>query len=141
MLTYKTPPGDPIPLVLDRDRMQQVVTNLVANAIEYTGAGRTVEVRTERRPEDDLVVVQVIDDGPQPPPKADLQRLFEPGYQPPSSNQTTPRQRLGLSIAKTLVELHGGHIQADHNALGGLTFTFDLPTKTRTAYEAAAAGH
>jgi signal transduction histidine kinase len=69
----------------------------------------------------------VIDEGKNPPRETDLVRVFEPYYRVQPGEQDG--QGLGLSIAKTLVELHGGHIKAELNDRGGLTVRFELDTR------------
>jgi GAF domain-containing protein/two-component sensor histidine kinase len=119
--------GD-IMMELDTDRMRQVLTNLIANAIKYTHTGGRVEIRVARDATTGRIVVSVIDTGPNPPPADELHRLFEPYYRaaPRQTSRDDVGQGLGLSIARTLVELHGGRIWAALNDRGGLTVAFDL---------------
>jgi GAF domain-containing protein len=112
----------PIIVWIDEDRMRQAITNIVANALRYTEPPGKIEVRVTRDRTSDRVVIAVIDSGPNRPSKSDLLRLFE-----------HEERGLGLSIAKTLVEAHGGHIWAERNDQGGLTVAFDLDTKRRGA--------
>jgi signal transduction histidine kinase len=110
----------------DADRLAQVVINVVSNAIKFTPDGGRVSVSVERTPGD--VVVVVGDSGLGISPEA-LQQIFEP------FRQAGPRLAgplgglgLGLSIAKQIVELHGGAISAESDGVGrGSRFTIRLP--------------
>jgi signal transduction histidine kinase len=118
---------DAIAARIDEDRMRQVITNLITNAIKGTQPPGKIEVRVTRETSPDRIVVAVIDSGSNLPPNDDLQRLFEPYYRAQSRQaEDGEGQALGLSIAKTLVELHDGHMWAEHNDRGGLTIAFDL---------------
>jgi signal transduction histidine kinase len=104
-------------------RLQQVVTNLVSNAINYTRDG-TVLVRMT---DNDEVRVEVIDTGIGIPPD-DLPRLFEDFFR--GSNVSVKGTGLGLSISKRIIEAHGGKIWAEspYAETGkGSRFTFTLP--------------
>jgi signal transduction histidine kinase len=128
------PVGDPVKLWIDKDRMRQVVMNLIANAIKFTGPYGRIDVLVSA--ETEQVRVEVTDDGPHQLSADDLERLFEPYYQALAVAATgapgSPKrqgQGLGLSIAKTFVELHGGHIWARSNQPAGLTVAFELPAR------------
>jgi diguanylate cyclase len=119
--------GGPGGLVLaDPARLQQVMWNLMSNAVKFTPAGGTVEVLLARERDD--VVLRVIDSGIGIDP-AFLPHVFERFRQQDAS--ITRRHGglgLGLSIARQLVELHGGTIEADSlGAHAGATFTVRLP--------------
>ena len=88
-------------------RLQQVVTNLVNNAINYTPEG-TVTVRVQERDQD--LLVEVMDTGIGIPPE-DISRLFEDFFR--ASNVETKGTGLGLSISRRIVEAHGGRIWAE----------------------------
>jgi signal transduction histidine kinase len=105
-------------------RLQQVVTNLVNNAINYTPEG-SVTIRVNER--DNEIQVEVIDTGIGVPPE-DLPRMFEDFFR--ASNVATKGTGLGLSIAKRIVEAHGGRIWVESpcSETGkGSKFTFILP--------------
>jgi signal transduction histidine kinase len=110
----------------DYDRLAQVVINVVSNAIKFTPDGGQVSVAVERTPGE--VVVIVSDTGLGISPDA-REQIFEP------FRQAGPRLAgpegglgLGLSIAKQIVELHGGTIAADSDGVGrGARFTIRLP--------------
>ena len=110
----------------DVERLQQVIWNLLANAIKFTPDGGTVDVFIE--PAGDHVQVRVVDTG-QGISQDFLPHVFERFRQ--ADGSTTRRHSglgLGLAIARQLVELHGGTLQADSPGQGrGATFTMRLP--------------
>lgn len=119
MLRMETPGSCTVSL--DRERMRQVVTNLLRNAVQACAAGGTVHVAWQRR--DDGLVLTVEDDGPGIPPQ-DLGRIFEPFF--------TRRKEgvgLGLSLARQIVSAHGGSLEASNRPGGGARFTIRLPEK------------
>jgi signal transduction histidine kinase len=118
-----TPDDELLYLMMDADRMRQVITNLVANAIKYTEKGSRVSVLAERT--EDRIIVDVIDEGRGVPEEL-LEKIFEPYVRASSEDKG---QGLGLSIAKTYVELHGGRIWAKRNECTGLTVHLELPAK------------
>ncbi|MBI4304449.1 MAG: HAMP domain-containing histidine kinase [Chloroflexi bacterium] len=107
-------------------RLQQVITNLVNNAINYTSQGRVVLRVTD---EDNQMKVEVMDTGIGIPAQ-DLPRMFEDFFR--ASNVDKKGTGLGLSIAKRIVEAHGGKIWVEspcpENNCGS-KFTFTLPKK------------
>jgi len=105
-------------------RLQQVITNLVNNAINYTPEGM-VTVRVQEQDRD--LLVEVIDTGIGVPP-ADLPRLFEDFFR--ASNVGTKGTGLGLSISRRIVEAHGGRIWVESpcpSTNRGSKFSFTLP--------------
>ena len=110
-------------------RLQQVITNLVSNAINYTPEG-SVTIRVKER--DDEIQVEVLDTGIGIPAE-DLPRLFEDFFR--ASNVETKGTGLGLSISRRIVEAHGGKIWAESpcpETGKGSKFTFTLPKKGET---------
>lgn len=114
----------------DADRLQQVVWNLLSNAIKFTPAGGRVEVQLERADPHARIVVSDTGRGIVPD---FLPHVFDRFSQQPSEAKGTRRRSglgLGLSLAKHLVELHGGTITAASEGEGrGATFTMDLPIR------------
>ena len=99
------------PVVVDRTRIAQVVGNLLENGIFHTPPGGAVTVTAARR--GSLVAVSITDTGPGIPPE-DLPRLFDRFYRAdPSRTRATGGAGLGLTIARQLVEAHGGNIWAE----------------------------
>jgi PAS domain S-box-containing protein len=132
-------PATPAAFDVDCDpaRLQQVFWNLLANAVKFTPAGGTVRVEAEV--DGGEVVVRVADTGIGMAPEF-LPRMFERFSQADSS--TTRRHGglgLGLSISKSLIELHGGRIEAQSPGPGqGSTFTVRLPLRQEHVAEPAA---
>jgi PAS domain S-box-containing protein len=112
----------------DADRLAQVFVNLLSNAAKYTPPGGHITVRAGRGESD--IVVEVRDDGVGI--TSELQaRLFEPFVQAENSSARRGGLGIGLSIAKSLVELHGGTIAVASDGHGhGSTFTIRLPQST-----------
>ncbi|MDQ3032547.1 MAG: PAS domain S-box protein [Myxococcota bacterium] len=110
----------------DRDRLRQVLSNLLTNAAKYTDAGGAIEVLAERR--GDEVSVRVIDDGRGIDPEL-LPRVFELFAQGRRAfDRSEGGLGLGLAIARSVVELHGGRIEARSDGAGlGSTFELHLP--------------
>jgi two-component system phosphate regulon sensor histidine kinase PhoR len=109
----------------DRDRVQQVLVNLIDNAFKYSPGGGAVVVSTARRP--GSVRVSVADEGPGVPP-LEQSRIFEKFYRvDPRLTRTTGGTGLGLFISRELVERMGGEIGVESKAGTGSTFFFDLP--------------
>jgi two-component system phosphate regulon sensor histidine kinase PhoR len=121
-LTTKLPSNPPLVLA-DAERVHQVVTNLVHNALKFTEGGGQVSVAAESV--DGEVVVSVRDTGIGIP-KDDLPRIFERFYKTDRA-RTGGGTGLGLSIAKHIVQAHGGRIWAESVEGEGSTFCFSLP--------------
>lgn len=125
-------PGSMPPVLVDPDRIQRVLFNLIQNAIRHTPADGTVIVEAFDRGAD--IQVNVRDSG-EGIPNVDLPRVFERFYRGDKarSRDGSAGAGLGLSIAKRLVETHGGRIWVAQPAEGGSVFSFTLP-KAATAH-------
>lgn len=108
---------------LDDLLIQQVLINLLENAVRHTPAGTPVEISARR--ETDSIVIEVADRGPGLP-QGELNRLFEKFYQPATSKNRIGAG-LGLAICRGIVQLHGGKIEAANHPGGGAIFRFFLP--------------
>jgi two-component system, LuxR family, sensor kinase FixL len=110
----------------DKIQLQQVVLNLLLNAFDAmeAGAQRVAVISVVREAGADMLRVSVRDEG-HGLPAALAEQLFRPFC-------TSKRDGLGLglSISRTIVEMHGGRIWAQNNAERGATFSFTLPTET-----------
>jgi two-component system, sensor histidine kinase len=125
-LTLTVEKGEPCLLLADRARLQQVLTNLLSNAVQYTPELGSIDVRVAAAGTD--CVVQVRDTGAGIDPDF-LPHVFDPFRQ----GESTMRRShgglgLGLSVVNQLVELHGGTVSAESAGPGsGSTFTVVLP--------------
>ncbi len=116
-------PGAPIYADVDPERITQVITNLITNALNYTPAGGTVRLSVVPAQKQDGVLLRVMDSGVGIAP-SDLPFIFQPFFRVVS---TVEGAGLGLSIAREIVELHGGAIEVKSQAGQGSTFTVRLP--------------
>ncbi|MBU2009621.1 MAG: GAF domain-containing sensor histidine kinase [Chloroflexi bacterium] len=116
----------PLPNVRgDELRLQQVLTNLLVNAVTYTPSGGMVTLRVKEKP--DEVLIEVLDTGIGIPPQ-DMSHLFDEFFR--GSNVEVPGTGLGLAIVKRIVEAHGGRVWAESpcpETGQGSRFSFTLP--------------
>ena len=111
----------------DSDRLDQVLSNLIDNAIKYGRPGGTVRIEGREVPGSDLIEMAVADDGPGIPTEA-AERVFERFYR-----VDTARSReqggtgLGLSIVKHIIQAHGGEVRLETAPAKGAAFRFTLP--------------
>lgn len=115
-------------VLVDPIRLEQVIWNVVGNAIKFTPRGGSVTVTAVR--EADAVVVKVVDTGDGISPEF-MPRVFKRfGQAEQGTRRSTSGLGLGLSISRHLVELHGGTLEAESLGLGkGSTFTARIPLK------------
>jgi len=116
----------------DVDRLRQVIENLLSNAIKFTAPGGSVEIRLERDKTDAKIMVSDTGQGISP---EFLPQIFERFKQAdPSTTRRHGGLGIGLSLARDLVELHGGTISAQSAGEDkGATFTVTLPLRIITA--------
>ncbi len=120
----------PMPVVGDRDRLGQVVTNLLANAIRYNQAGGRVDVRVERV--NGHAIVSVSDNGIGIPTE-DLPHIFDRFYRVDKARtRAEGGTGLGLAICQSVVEAHGGQITARSEPEHGTTLEVRLPLSPET---------
>lgn len=119
--------GEELFLQADKRKIQQVVANLVSNAIKYSHEGGKIEITVGRRA--DQAVFSIKDEGIGI--SAEEQKLiFERFYRTDKSrNRKTGGVGVGLTIAKAIVHAHGGRIEVESEENKGSTFTFTLPIR------------
>jgi signal transduction histidine kinase len=119
--------GAPLPVRADTDRITQVLTNLLGNALVATPAGGSVILAALRR--GDRGQVRVTDTGVGLDPD-DLQRVFERFYRAPNATRRSAGSGIGLTIARGIARAHRGDITAASPGQGhGATFTLTLPLR------------
>jgi len=129
-------PGEPVPLRADPARLAQVFSNLLDNAAKYTPPGGRVGLAAEL--DGGEVEVRVTDTGPGLEPEL-RDRIFEMFVQGPNDAVGRGGLGVGLTVVRSLVELHGGRVAAESGGPGrGSTFTVRLPVSNRAAAEAPA---
>jgi signal transduction histidine kinase len=124
-VTCRATGDDGVMAVLDRERIERVLGNLVDNALRYSPVGGVVAAAWGAR--DGSTFVTIADEGPGIDAN-DLPRIFEPTYRSDDSrNSRTGGAGLGLTIAKRLMEIQRGSIAADNRTEGGAVVTLQLP--------------
>ncbi len=118
-------PDELPPVLSDAARTQQVVGNLLHNAIKFTPVGGTITIRARLQDDGSFVLFSVKDTG-LGIPAAELPRIFERFYKADRA-RSSGGTGLGLAISKHLVEAHGGQIWAKSKEGKGSTFYFSLP--------------
>ena len=118
-------PADTMKVSADRGRLRQALSNLVGNAIKYAPTGTPINVRAERQ--NGLFRIAVSDHGPGIPLE-ERGHMFEKFFRGRGVG-ATPGAGLGLSIARSLVVLHGGTLDYEDTPGGGTTFVVCLPAE------------
>jgi two-component system CheB/CheR fusion protein len=132
-------PTDPVRLEADPTRLEQVIANLLNNAAKYTMPGGHVHVQAAQ--EGNEAVVRVRDNGIGVPPDV-LDRVFEPFVQSEGSlARSEGGLGIGLTLVRSLVEMHGGSVEAHSPGLGqGSEFVLRLPARVPPEKPAAISG-
>lgn len=120
-------PDELPPIAMDAPQIVRVIYNLVGNAIKFSPTGATIRVSAALR--DGALAVSVRDQGPGIP-FDQLQHVFDRFWKGPADRRGIG---LGLTIARAIVEAHGGSIRAESRQDAGSTFTFTLPMEHRAA--------
>jgi PAS domain S-box-containing protein len=126
---FQKPYAPILPLVMaDRDRIMEVLVNLLDNADKYSPPEAKIQI--EIRPTETEVMLSVLDSGPGLP-EEDLERVFDKFYRAEAGDsQRAYGYGLGLYICRRLVEAQGGRIWASNRPDGGASFSFALPVAT-----------
>jgi PAS domain S-box-containing protein len=122
--------GSALPeLYFDKNRMEQVFNNLIANTVKYAFPETVIRVLIEADEKKKEVITKIIDHGPGIP-HGELARVFDKFFR--TSQEPTGKERstgLGLAIVKKLIESHGGRVGVESEKGKGSTFYFSLPIK------------
>jgi PAS domain S-box-containing protein len=129
LIRIEVPSPDPSATAwADRDKVTQVLVNLIGNALKFTPKEGKVTVALAKN-ENDYVQISVADTGPGILPE-DANKIFSKFYQVTNIAKQKPRgSGLGLAISKALVEMHGGNIWVESEVGRGSTFYFTLPAQ------------
>ncbi|MFN2273237.1 MAG: sensor histidine kinase, partial [Anaerolineales bacterium] len=126
-ITYE-PPDESLLIVGDPSRLNSVMANLLSNAIKFSGDGTEIKIRV--RWDDEAITVSVIDQGPGIP-EDEIPRVFEHLFRGritvQDPNNPIEGTGLGLALAKTVIEQHGGRIWVVSKENEGSTFSFSIP--------------
>lgn len=124
---------DPPPIHIDLLRIEELVINLLENAMKHAPATTPIELRIR---EADGMLVSVVDHGPGVPAHQ-RQRIFQAFYQGKQLGDREPGTGLGLAICRGVAEAHGGSIDVTETRGGGATFTFRLPASHVGSFDRA----
>ncbi|GER86965.1 hypothetical protein KDW_11270 [Dictyobacter vulcani] len=123
-ITFEVP-AEPVCINADADRLTQVMTNLISNALKYSPERSTVDVKLQAEATHVLISVQ---DHGRGIAKDQQQQIFETFYRTPDAQSSSKRGLgLGLAITKDIVERHGGRIWCESEPGHGSTFFVELP--------------
>ena len=122
-----SPPADEIQLVIDSAKIEQVINNLLSNALKYSLRGGAIQLILTRREAEVQIVVK--DQGVGISPE-NISRIFQPYERIDSLANEEKSSGLGLAIVKKIVDAHGGQIWAESDVGCGATFTISLPATT-----------
>ena len=118
-------PEEPLDASTDRDKVRQILANLVDNAVKYSPEGGVVTVAARRTA--DAVQVRVVDEG-SGVPAGEQERIFRKFYRADAGGSATGGTGLGLFIARGLASAMGGRLWMDSETGAGASFVFELPT-------------
>lgn len=119
--------GKPVSISADKDKISQVIINLISNAVKFTDAGGKIRINVED--DVDSAVIQISDTGIGIS-EEDLPHIFERFYRADASrSRLTGGSGIGLTIAKAIVEAHKGTISVESKIGEGTVFTVKLPKK------------
>jgi PAS domain S-box-containing protein len=121
-------PEEPLDASADREKVHQILANLVDNAVKFSPQGATVTVAARRT--DDAVQVRVADEGAGVP-AGEQERIFRKFYRADAAGPATGGTGVGLFIARGLASAMGGRLWIDSETGRGASFVFELPTESR----------
>ena len=118
---------EPVTVIWDKGRIEQVFSNIFTNSLRYTDAPGKVLVSIQEAP---TAIVLTLEDTPPGVGHDDLKQLFEPLFRGDATrDRATGGAGLGLSVAQSIVQMHRGAIAADTSPLGGLRLIVTLPKR------------
>jgi signal transduction histidine kinase len=127
--------SEPTTIVADRDRLKQLLWNLVENAVRYTPPGGLIRLGMRREP--DWVELTVADNGPGIAPEH-LDHIFDRFYRVDRArSRATGGAGLGLAIVKHIAQAHGGSVSVESTVGQGSTFLVRLPAQAPNAHPVA----
>lgn len=116
-----------IPIYFDKEKMTQIISNIMSNAIKYTPANGMIKVYIEDKPDQGTIFIKFSDTGIGIS-DSDIPKIFDRFYQATnSSSKKVLGTGIGLSLTKDLVRLHHGEIKVESELGKGSTFTLSLP--------------
>ena len=118
-------PEQPVELNIDKDKITQVLQNILSNAVKYSPKGGLIRITGEIKK--DFYQVSIKDQGIGMTPEQ-LDRIFEKFFRADASNTAISGTGLGMSIVKHLVEAHGGEVRVESMKGKGTTVRFTIPT-------------
>ncbi len=121
-------PQAPMRGKMDPLRIQQVLRNVLANAIKFSPAGSAIDIHGEHTVADELHVA-IADRGPGIPP-GEIEKIFEAFVQSTQTKDGSGGTGLGLAICRKIALAHGGHITAENREGGGSVFRLVLPARS-----------
>jgi two-component system sensor histidine kinase KdpD len=113
-------------LDVEPERIRQVLRQLVGNALKYSPSGTPVLIAAEVRETDAVLTVRDSGQGIQPD---EIDRIFDPGFRGQRAAASGPGDGMGLAIARSLVEAHGGRIWVESYPEQGSSFSFSAPLR------------
>ncbi len=131
-IALRVEPAPDLPTITgDVGRLDQVLSNLMANALRHTSAGGTITLQAKPTPDGIRIVVRDTGEGI---PAEDLPYIFDRFWRGDRSRSRASGagSGLGLAIARQLVQIHNGHISVESEPGQGTTFTIELPTREKT---------
>lgn len=133
------PPGDPVIVMAEENKLRQVVTNLMGNALRYTPDDSPIEIAVQVDHRADRALLEVRDHGEGIPPQI-RDKIFQRFWRADTSRaRETGGSGLGLAIVSSIVAAHHGTVEVVETEGGGATFRVSLPLAGRQAQPAPAA--